>query len=449
MEDQLDSAGQRGAVIIDGSSAVRSERVPLLGMAAGSGGCNGGLPGYLATCQDTRILPSADALIRLELGCKTLRVEPDAERNFGNLELRALVSLLEEEDGARLSGFTTLDLSHARLGTSGALLVGRVLQHPRCQLEELNLSFQAVGPEGAAAIAEGARVCKTLHRLRMHTCKLATLGSKAFVELLAEGRGAHSLNFLDLQNNFVEYSECHALYKLAEEQDLELILQGNRVMDEVFNAITHGFGFLLCVVGSLYMYWAVQDKPTYYLHGVLPYCVAMNVLFLSSCLYHSFHALGRTVNLIFCILDHAGIYGLIAGTYTPFLVILFHGDWWAPYFLCAIWGMAVSGMVFTTCYEGPMKMHIENLFYLVMGWVCVCWVPEAYARLEFPGFALLFSGGVLYTLGVPWFVKDGHTVGLPDHVIWHIFVLAACCCHFFCVYWYIVLPGGSPAAALL
>jgi len=328
--------------------------------------------------------------------------------------------------------------------------VAKVLQHPRCALEVLDLSFQSPGPEGAQSIVEGLRKCRTLRTLRMHSCKLATSGSKAFVDLLSAGRGAHSLSTLDLQNNFIKYAECHSLYKHAEEQGIELLLQGNRVMDEVLNAVTHGSGFVLSVLGSVYMFWAVEEKPSYYLHGVIPYCLSMNVLFLSSCLYHSFHALGRTVNLIFCILDHTGIYALIAGTYTPLLVILLHDVWSSPYYLCAIWLMALGGVAFTTFYHGPMKMHIENLVYLFMGWFCLAFIHEVYARLELAGFALLVAGGVLYTLGVPWFVKDGHTFGLPDHVIWHLFVLAACGCHFALIYRYIVLlphPAATPSSS--
>eukprot|EP00928_Gymnodinium_smaydae_P087478 TRINITY_DN71739_c0_g1_i1.p1 TRINITY_DN71739_c0_g1~~TRINITY_DN71739_c0_g1_i1.p1 ORF type:complete len:452 (+),score=32.91 TRINITY_DN71739_c0_g1_i1:53-1357(+) len=427
-------------------SGQREHAIDIKGANLGESSplCNASYSSYLSTCQDHQIRPCADALIRLELGSPKLAVEADADRQFGNLELKALTSLLELDGGSRLQCFTSLDLSQARLGVSGSLLVARLLENPKCVLTEVDLSFQPVGPEGAREIAKALRTCKTIKKLKMKTCQLGNGGSQAFVELLSEGREAHSLEVLDLQNNFIDYPQCHALYKAASDQNMQLVLQGNRVMDEVFNAITHGLGFVACIFGTVYLGLAVQHKPSYYAWGVGPYCFSMLLLFLSSCLYHSFHALGRTVNLIFCILDHCGIYLLIAGTYTPFLVILMHGKWWANYFLALIWSLAFCGLIFTTLYHGDIKMHIENAFYLIMGWSCLAWIHEAFAIMDFRGSALLVVGGLLYTMGVPWFVKDGHTLGFPDHVTWHLFVLAACCCHFFCIYLYVVPAKLSP-----
>jgi len=411
-------------------AAEAEEKTSLLGDAVTQ---------YYSTCQDQRIYPCADALIRLETGSPILLVQADADRNFGNLELKALATLLQADNGAKLKTFTSLDLSRCKLGVSAGLLIAELLRHPQCIIEDLNLSFQPIGVEGAAAIAQGVRDCKTLRRLRMKNCWLKDAGAQAFVDMMAEG--ADHLDYLDLQNNLIEYPMCRELHGFATQQGVELQLQGNRVMDEVWNAITHGSGFVMCIVGTVFMGIAIKDKPAYYAWGVVPYCISLLVLFMSSCLYHSFHAMGRVVNKIFCNLDHSGIYCLIAGTYTPFLTILLHDLWWSRYFLWLIWTLAAAGMVFTVKYEGEYKLHIENTFYLALGWSIMVFVDQVHKRLEPAGFNLLAGGGVLYSLGVPWFVKDGHTFGFPDHVTWHLFVLAAASCHFVCIFKYIV--GGS------
>lgn len=422
-------------------SAAPMEETPFFGLRARSMSAEydyGSFAPYMAACHNQRIRPSADALIRAELGCSRLVVQGDGNHAFGNLELKTLILMLTENGGTQLSKFTVLDVSECKLGPSAALLIAKLLKHPRCVLEEVNLSYQPIGPEGGRAIAEAIPHCTTMNVLTLHTCDLQASGAQAVIDLISNGRFAHNLKKIDLQNNFIGYHRSRELEVLCLEQGIDIDLNGNRVVDEILNAITHGIGFVLCLIGSVCIGVEIHDKPNYYSLGVFPYCVSINVLFLSSCLYHSFHALGRTVNRIFCILDHAGIYGMIAGSYTPFLVILMHDVWWSPYFLALIWTVAALGTFFTILYDGPMKMHIENAFYLIMGWGCVSWIHEAYVRLAPGGFALLVAGGVLYSLGVPWFVKDGHTAGIPDHVVWHMFVLAACTCHFYCIFEYVL-----------
>jgi len=400
----------------------------------------GAVGSYLSTCKEHQVLPCADALIRLQLGSGDLCIVPEnAARPFGNMEMRALVGLLEQDEGSRLSSFRSLNVSRCTLGTSGVMLVGRLLCHPKCCFEEVDVSHQYAGEEGAYAIATGVRKCKkTLRVLKMYECGLGKGGGQVFAELLREGAPAHGLKSIDFCNNSIGTNLSTVIEAASLEQDFEVVLYGNRVFDEILNAVTHGLGFAFAILGTVLLFLACRGKPAYWVHGVLPYSASLIFLFMSSMLYHSFHALGPLVNQIFCAFDHFAIYCLIAGTYTPFLVILFGGVWWATILLTVIWSMAALGTCVTICYHGRHKVHVENAIYLFMGWMICPFCTQLISKIGYEGFYWLLAGGVLYTLGIPWFLKDGKTCGVPDHTIWHIFVLAAAVCHWLCVYWFVV-----------
>jgi hemolysin III len=424
------------------TNEVSDPSAPLLGALAGSkldGHAARAFQNYLATCRDYQVKPCADAIIGLQSDCERLAIEVDSLHPFGNLEVCTLATLLEEGDGSNLGRLRMLNLSKCRLGLSGVLVVARLLANPQCKLEELDLSWQRLGSNGARALVGALRASSTLRKLRICNCMLSSKAGECFVELLQSGMESTPLKILDMQSNLLGYQMCHTLYKLAAEQGIDVCLDGNRVFDEVLNAVTHGIGFVLSIHGNVFMGSEIRDKPEYYAYGLVPFCIAMIALFLSSTLYHSFHALGRTVNRIFCILDHTAIYLLIAGSFNPLLVVILHDLWWSHYVLAGTWAIAVVGIIFTIRYEGPLKMHIENFLYLAMGWSVVPYVGVVFERLPNMAIGLLAAGGLMYTLGVPWFVKDGHTLGFPDHVIWHIFVLLACACHFFLFYWYVAL----------
>lgn len=394
---------------------------------------------YMSTCKEHGTMLCGDALIRLELGCTRLSVKPDFGKQFTNLDLHALVNLLESEDGKMMEGLKVLDFSDGKLTPGGIFKVAELLKHPKCTVEELDLSNQDVQAEGARALVLGIHACPSLSTLRMHTSNLRSSGAKVFVDyLFQDEEKSHRLKKLDLQNNFISYSQCHKLWAKAEGIDIDL--QGNRVRDEVMNAVTHGMGAVAAIVGTVFMARACVGKPTYYTVAVVPYCASLVTLFLSSCLFHSFHALGKTVYTLFCWLDHSAIFVLIAGSYTPFLAILFHGMWYETAFLIMIWSIAAFGIGFTIIYEGPYKQDLENVLYLVMGWCIVLVCRDLYYHFSTGGIFLLVLGGLLYSIGVVFFVRDSSVGGFPDHTIWHLFVLSAALSHYLCIYWYVVVP---------
>jgi hemolysin III len=160
------------------------------------------------------------------------------------------------------------------------------------------------------------------------------------------------------------------------------------------------------------------------------YGVTLVVLYASSTLYHALPA-GRGKR-VFGILDHAAIFLLIAGTYTPFaLVTLSGGLGWSVF--AVIWGLAVAGIVVETISRGRVR-RIQRGLYLIMGWGIIVAARPLLEELPLVGFALLLAGGLAYTVGVIFFVwkRPYH------HVAWHVFVLAGSICHFFAVLLYVI-----------
>lgn len=202
--------------------------------------------------------------------------------------------------------------------------------------------------------------------------------------------------------------------------------------EEIANSVTHGIGALLSVAGLALMLVlaASQDDVTRIVSSII-YGSSLVLLFLLSTLYHSFRH--HSIKAIFQVLDHCAIYLLIAGTYTPFLLISLKGIW--GYSLMAvIWGLAIFGVIFKICY-GDRHPKISLLTYLLMGWLILIAGTEMIARVPVEGLVLLAAGGLVYTLGTIFFIWDR----LPyNHAIWHLFVLGGSICHFFAIYEYVI-----------
>lgn len=250
--------------------------------------------------------------------------------------------------------------------------------------------------------------------------------------LLEEGQKVHGLSLLDLENNGIPFDNLQR-FAAIEEMPTTVNLEGNQVFDETLNAVSHGIGVILATVGTVYMGMAVWGKGTQFAVAVVIYSICLHALYIASCLFHAFLSLGQTVRAIFGILDHSAIYLLIAGSYCPFVLIHLPHAHWILYVLlvASVFGVATSAF-----YHGPGKVAIELTLYLGMGWSCVIYISDLQLALGPDGLFLLGLGGVLYTLGVPFFVRQKRICGIPDHTTWHFFVLAASVVHFFCIYWY-------------
>ena len=201
--------------------------------------------------------------------------------------------------------------------------------------------------------------------------------------------------------------------------------------EELAHSLTHGAGLLLGIAALVLMIvFAAQRGSAIHVVSCTVYGVTLVVLYTSSTLYHALPS-GRGKR-VFGILNHAAIFLLIAGTYTPFALVTLDGSWgWSLF--AVIWALAIGGIVLEAVSRGRVR-RVQLLLYLVMGWGIVGASRSLLRELAPAGLALLLAGGLAYTLGVVFFVwrRPFH------HAVWHIFVLAGSICHFFAVFLYVI-----------
>jgi len=203
---------------------------------------------------------------------------------------------------------------------------------------------------------------------------------------------------------------------------------------EKFNSITHLVGavFALMGMGAL-LAVAVQQQNLLLFIGFTVFGLTLVTLYSISTIYHSFKHL--LIKRLFQKLDHIAIYFLIAGTYTPFMLVTLiesNGLW----ILLAVWSLALVGISL----ELRIKNRIELLqvaIYLTMGWLVVLDFSALKASLPEAGVNWLIAGGLAYTVGVLFYALDGKPFLKHSHGIWHIFVLAGSFCHFISILVYV------------
>lgn len=201
------------------------------------------------------------------------------------------------------------------------------------------------------------------------------------------------------------------------------------------NGCTHGLGIVLAIAGAILLMRRVQGMSPRHVISCAIYSFSLLVLYTSSTLYHSFFALKNT-RYIFEVLDKCAIYILIAGSYTPFLAItLIHHMHLMVFILCFIWFACLVGIYVE--YSFPtwrQKGNFGLAMYLGIGWVAVLVPRDVVDTVAQGAVNLIVLGGVGYTAGVPFFLRNNFL----DHSIWHLFVLAGSFFHWAAAYFYIV-----------
>ena len=203
--------------------------------------------------------------------------------------------------------------------------------------------------------------------------------------------------------------------------------------EEIFNSVSHGVGSLLAVVGtSILVTLAALRGSAFAAAAFGVYGFSLIVLYTMSTLYHAFPMPG--VKRVFRIFDHSTIFLLIAGSYTPFTLVLLRGDRSALIVFCAVWAAAILGMVLNAINLARFE-KLSMVLYVLMGWAAVSILPTIVQALG-NGFWLLLAGGVSYTAGLVFYAMRKVRY---MHGVWHLFVLAGSVLHYFCVLYY-VLP---------
>jgi len=205
--------------------------------------------------------------------------------------------------------------------------------------------------------------------------------------------------------------------------------------EERLNILSHATGLVLSVIGTvLLVVRAAQSGTALHIVSFAIFGASLILLYLSSTVYHSTTLPSRRAKLR--TVDHAAIYVLIAGSYTPFALVILPGKiGWALFGVS--WGMAATGIVLKLFYTGRFN-HLSTLMYVFMGWLIIFAIKPLIAAFAGPGLFWLFAGGISYTVGaIAYSFKK-----LPfSHAVFHFFVLGGSACHFVAVYFYI-LPSA-------
>jgi hemolysin III len=197
--------------------------------------------------------------------------------------------------------------------------------------------------------------------------------------------------------------------------------------EEIANAITHGIGALLAVAALVVLIvMAAIRGSVWHIVSFSIFGATLVLLYFASTLYHSLtHVKAKRV---FHKFDHISIYLLIAGTYTPFCLTALRG-WIGWTVLGVVWSCAILGAVLKAISVGK-RIKLSTVLYVLMGWVILVAIQPLYKAMPFNGFLFLIAGGISYTIGTIFFIRNQVKY---NHSVWHVFVLGGSVLHFFSV----------------
>lgn len=212
----------------------------------------------------------------------------------------------------------------------------------------------------------------------------------------------------------------------------EKVIKSYSSKEEKLNVITHGIGLVLSVVALfLLLIKASNTGDSIAIISFAIYGLSMVILYAASTFYHA----SKTPELRYKlnIFDHASIYVLIAGTYTPFTLVTLNG--WVGWTIFGVsWGLALTGITLKLFYTGKYD-KASTIAYVLMGWLIIFAIKPLIASLSYEGLLWLFSGGIFYTVGAILYSMNKVKY---NHAIFHIFVLLGSFSHFMAVYYYIL-----------
>jgi len=204
--------------------------------------------------------------------------------------------------------------------------------------------------------------------------------------------------------------------------------------EELANRYTHAVGALAGLIGAIVLISLASKQHDSY--RIVSACIYGGSMVTFYCLSTAYHSVRKPyVRYIFRILDHASIYLMIAGSYTPFALVTLRGPWgWSLF--GTVWGLGIVGAIMKIFTTHRLR-YVGPTLYIALGWIVIIALKPLSAALPARGLYLLFAGGIAYTVGVIFYLWDR----LPyNHAIWHLFVLTGSVCHFFSILYY-VIPG--------
>lgn len=208
--------------------------------------------------------------------------------------------------------------------------------------------------------------------------------------------------------------------------------------EEVAHSLTHGIGAIASIGALVVMLvWASRYGDGWHVASVAIYGSSLVLLYTASTLYHALPS--PRLKYFFQQADHAAIYVLIAGTYTPFLLVNLRGAWgWS--LLALVWSIAILGVVIELALR-ERKKWLSLSLYLGLGWMALIAINPMLDSVALGGLLLLLAGGLAYSLGVSFYVWKSLKY---HHAVWHLFVLAGSVLHFLSVFYFVLPQPQSP-----
>lgn len=204
---------------------------------------------------------------------------------------------------------------------------------------------------------------------------------------------------------------------------------GYSVAEEWLNVLSHGLGLVFAIIGLVYL--LMRSDSAVAVTSSAIYGTTLTIMFLASTFYHGVN--DQKVKGALKLVDHSAIYLLIAGTYTPYLLVSI-GGWIGITAIVVIWSIALFGVIFK-CFARTRFPKVSVITYLVMGWLAVFLVYPLYQSVPGSGLLLLVAGGICFSVGVLFYISKKVRF---THAIWHVFVVAGCACHYFSIYHFVI-----------
>lgn len=202
--------------------------------------------------------------------------------------------------------------------------------------------------------------------------------------------------------------------------------------EEIANSVIHGVGIALSLAALIILtVFATLTRDPWKITSAIIYGVTLVLEYTASTLYHAIPQ--KTAKHVFKVLDHAGIYLLIAGTYTPFTLVTLRGvvGWWL---FGAVWGLAVAGIAIEAAWTYRPRW-ISSVVYVAMGWLVIVAIRPLAANLAPGGIWLMVAGGITYTLGAVIYAFRKPYL----HAVWHGFVIVGSVLHFLAVLLFVII----------
>jgi hemolysin III len=204
-------------------------------------------------------------------------------------------------------------------------------------------------------------------------------------------------------------------------------------LEELLNTISHGIGAIAAIIGFIFlMVYAAYSPNDWALFSSFFYGISLIAAYLSSTFYHGVKSVELKRKLLS--IDQACIFLLIAGTYTPFLLITFGGVFGWTIFAIQ-WGTALFGILLKF-YDQEKFESVSLFIYIVMGWLAMFYIHDLYIVLPRVAFGLVVGGGVAYSIGVIFYLLDAKV--RYAHFIWHLFVILGSSIHYYAIFFYLL-----------